>query len=273
MHGCAGVVPCGTNGEAPSLSVEERIRVAEAALAAAGGMGVIVGTGAAALPDAIALTRHAFASGADAVLVMPPFYFKRSSDAGIVAFFRRLFDAAVPSGRRVLLYHIPQLTGAPVTEGILDGLAASHPGVVYGLKDSTGDPGQLHAFRRTHPHLHYFVGNDHLVAEACKAGASGSITACANVFPDLAFAVQEAVRRGDDPAPHQTKLSEARSLLESQPMQAATKALLTIVAGLPPSAVRPPQTGLAPEGFTILSQAVAAKLAGWRTAAAHPEVI
>ena len=59
-HGCTGVIPCGTNGEAASLSVAERIQVAEAALLAAGDMPVIVGTGAAALPDAVALTHHAF---------------------------------------------------------------------------------------------------------------------------------------------------------------------------------------------------------------------
>ena len=92
-HGCTGVIPCGTNGEAASLSVAERIQVAEAALAAAGDMPVIVGTGAAALPDAIVLTRHAFASGAAGVLVMPPFYFKRPGDASLAAWFRRLFDA------------------------------------------------------------------------------------------------------------------------------------------------------------------------------------
>ena len=139
-HGCTGVIPCGTNGEAASLSVAERIQVAEAALAAAGDMPVIVGTGAAALPDAVALTRHAFAAGAAAVLVMPPFYFKKPSEAGVAAWFQRLFDAAVPPGGRVLLYHIPQTTGVPITDGVLQALLASHGALVYGLKDSTGDP-------------------------------------------------------------------------------------------------------------------------------------
>src|SRR5512140_647052 len=76
-YGCQGIIACGTNGEAASLSVAERQMVLEAALAAAGDMPVIAGTGASALPDAIALTRHAFAVGAAGVMVMPPFYFKR----------------------------------------------------------------------------------------------------------------------------------------------------------------------------------------------------
>ena len=147
-HGCTGVIPCGTNGEAASLSVAERIQVAEAALAAAGDMPVIVGTGAAALPDAVALTRHAFAAGAAAVLVMPPFYFKKPSDMGVAAWFQRLFDAAVPPGGQVLLYHIPQTTGVPITDGVLQALLASHGALVYGLKDSTGDPEQGAHLRR-----------------------------------------------------------------------------------------------------------------------------
>ena len=147
-RGCQGIIPCGTNGEAASLSVQERMAVTETALAAgrALGMPVIVGTGAAALPDAVALTRHAFALGADAVLVMPPFYFKKPADAGVADWFRRLFDAAVPAGGRALLYHIPQTTGVPISDALLELLLASHREVVYGLKDSTGDPGAARAF-------------------------------------------------------------------------------------------------------------------------------
>ncbi|MEJ5199892.1 MAG: dihydrodipicolinate synthase family protein, partial [Anaerolineae bacterium] len=118
-HGCTGVIPCGTNGEAASLSVAERQAVVEATMAAADGLVVVPGTGAAALSDAIALTRHAFVVGARAVLVMPPFYFKRPPEEGIIAWYRRLIDAAVPPGGRVLLYHIPQTTGVPISDGIL----------------------------------------------------------------------------------------------------------------------------------------------------------
>ena len=106
-------------------------------------MPVIVGTGASALTDAITLTRHAFGHGADAVLIMPPFYFKKPSDRGLADWYRRLFDAAVPPGASALLYHIPQATSVPITGGLLDLLLDSHGELVYGVKDSTGDPGQL----------------------------------------------------------------------------------------------------------------------------------
>lgn len=245
-HGCGGVVPCGTNGEAPSLSVDERRLVVEATVNAADGMPVIAGTGAAALPDAIALTRHAFRAGADAVLVMPPFYYRRPPDVGVTTWYQRLFDAAVPAGGRALLYHIPQTTGVPISDELIRGLLASHREIVYGIKDSTGDPEQGRHLREMFPGLAYFAGNDHRVVEACQAGGAGSITACANVFPDLVAAAQRAAHGEGDPTLAQTRLSTARSVLDAFPLQPATKAALAEVAGLPPTAVRPPQIELTP---------------------------
>jgi 4-hydroxy-tetrahydrodipicolinate synthase len=257
-RGCQGIVPCGTNGEAASLSVAERMAVAEAASAAARplGMPVVVGTGACALTDAIALTRHAFSIGADAVLVMPPFYFKKPPEAGVAEWFRRLFDAAVPSGGRALLYHIPQTTGVAISDPLLEMLLRSHGEVIYGLKDSTGDAGQLHHFSGAYPQLAYFAGNDHRVAEGCAAGGAGSITAGANVFPDRAAAAQQAAWRGAGVEDAQARLSAARQVLDLFPLQPATKAALAEVAGLPVTAVRPPQVELTPEQRGRLRQAL-----------------
>jgi len=263
-HNCTGVVACGTNGEAASLSLAERRLVIETALAAAGDMPVIAGTGAAALPDAIALTKHAFAVGAAAVLVMPPFYFKRPPEAGVAAWFQRLCDAAVPPGGKVIMYHIPQMTGVPITDRILRLLLTSHREVIYGIKDSTGDPEHGNHLRLTFPELAYFVGNGHLVAEACANGSVGSITAIANMFPDLVAAVQRVAWDGADAGPAQATLDAARSLLEAYPLQPATKTALVEVAGLPPTVVRPPLADLTPAQRAELRAALRANLARWR---------
>ncbi len=263
-HGLTGPIPCGTNGEAASMSVAERMQVHEAVMAAAGDMPVIAGTGAAALPDAIALTRHAFATGAAAVLIMPPFYYKKPPEAGVAAWYQRLFDAAVPAGGRALLYHIPQTTGVPISDGLLRLLCASHGEILYGIKDSSGDPAELRRLRGTFPQLAYFSGNDHLVGQACRAGGAGSITAGANVFPDLVAAVQAAAWGAGEFATAQATLSAARTLIESFPLQPATKAALADVAGLPPTAVRPPQAELTPGQRTELRAALMAYLPLWR---------
>ena len=253
-HGCTGIIPCGTNGEAASLSVTERMQVTEAALTTAGKleMLVIVGTGAAALTDAVTLTRHAFDVGANAVLVMPPFYFKKPAAAGVAEWYRRLLDATAPRGSSVLLYHIPQITGVPISDELLQLLIASHGELIYGIKDSSGDPAQLTHFRAAFPQLAYFAGNDHRVAEACTAGGAGSITAGANVFPDRAAAVQTAAWSGGDTATAQARLSAARNVLDMFPLQPSTKAALAELAGLPETAVRPPQIELTSEQRTQL---------------------
>src|SRR6186997_2086841 len=93
-HGIEGVVVAGTNGEGTSLSVDERMRLLEAVLAASGDMLVIAGTGAASLTDAKTLTKHAGEAGADAALVLPPFFFKNPSAQGVGEYFRRVMDVS-----------------------------------------------------------------------------------------------------------------------------------------------------------------------------------
>jgi len=112
--------------------------------------------------------------------------------------------------------------------------------------------------------LTYFVGNDHLIGAACRDGGAGSITACANVFPDLAGAVQQAAWGDGEVETAQTALSEARALLEYYPLQPATKTALTEVAGLPPTAVRPPQIELSPEQRGQFVAALHENLPRWR---------
>jgi 4-hydroxy-tetrahydrodipicolinate synthase len=278
-HGCDGVIACGTNGEAASLSVAERQAVLETTLRHADGLRVVAGTGAAALTDAITLTRHAFSLGVRAVLVMPPFYFKRPPEAGIAAWFQRLCDAAVPADGQVWLYHIPQTTGVPFTDTLLAALLATHGEVIRGIKDSTGDPAEGRRIRAGFPQLTYFVGNDHLVAEACRGGAAGSISAGANVFPDLVRAVQQAVAgecasmdantqsadiAGAQVAAAQAALTVARRLLESYPLQASTKAALHTAGGLPMTYVRPPQAELDAGQRAELDAALFAHMPHWR---------
>src|SRR5205085_602604 len=103
--GIDGVVVCGTNGEGVSMSVAERKGLLEAVIGIKGALSVVAGTGAANLPDTIELTDHAASVGADAALVLPPFYFKNPSGQGVSAFYRRLLDS---TDLPILLYSIPQ---------------------------------------------------------------------------------------------------------------------------------------------------------------------
>ena len=232
-EGLDGVLVLGTNGEFPSFSLIERIAVAEAAAAAGAGLSLMLGVGSCALPDVITMLGVAADCGYGAVLCPPPFYFRAAPTGGLAAFFREVLDASsVP----VLLYHIPQMTGVPIAEEILDRLEGHER--LAGVKDSSGDRDELHRLCTRFHDRAYIVGSDRLVTACLKAGGGGSITAAASVNPRLV----RAVFRGAAP---QDQLDALRRLLENYGLGPSVKAILRR-AGLGEYATRPPLLGLDP---------------------------
>jgi 4-hydroxy-tetrahydrodipicolinate synthase len=237
-HGVHGVVVCGTNGEATSLSVTERMQLLENVLAERGKLQVVAGTGAAALPDAVELTRHAGRAGADAVLVLPPFFFKNPTVQGLAAWFREVLDAStIP----VYLYNIPHQTSVPISDELLDALSG-HPNLA-GLKDSTGDWERTGALLKSGRGLHVMPGSDDVLARAMCAGASGSISGTANSLPELVVGVYNAVQNGGDGAAEQERLDIGKKIVLSYPLMAGNKSLLAH-RGVPRTWVRPPLVDL-----------------------------
>jgi len=233
-EGLDGILVLGTNGEFPSLSLTERISVAEAAAAAGAGLSLVLGVGSCALPDVITMLGVAADCGYGAVLCPPPFYFRAAPVDGLAGFFREVLDAStVP----MLLYHVPQITGVPISEEILDRLEGH--GRLAGVKDSSGDPGELHRLSTRFRDRAYIVGSDRLVTASLAAGGRGSITAAASVAPALVKAVQ----RGDA---DQSQLDDVRALLEEYGLGPAVKAILRR-SGLGEYATRPPLVGLDPQ--------------------------
>jgi len=249
--GLHGVLALGTTGEGPSMSVAERIRTLEIIMAHRGELSVIAGTGCAALTDTIALSRAAVDLGVDAILVMPPFYIKQPSEAGILAYFQALCDA-LPAEARVMLYHIPQVTGVPITTPIIDGLLASHGEQFYGIKDSSGDWEHSKMLIDRYPQLRIFTGSDRLIARALAGGAAGAITALSSAFPKLARAVFDAFHQGGDVSAAQARLSAVRDLIDPINTPPALKAALTWTSDLPETALRLPLMPLSNEEVTEL---------------------
>ncbi|WP_322816240.1 dihydrodipicolinate synthase family protein [Chloroflexus sp.] len=259
--GLHGVLALGTTGEGPSMSVVERIRTLEIIMAHRGELSVIAGTGCAALTDTIALSRAAIDLGVDAILVMPPFYIKQPDETGILAYFRALCDA-LPADARVMLYHIPQVTGVPITRTIIDGLLTSHGARFYGLKDSSGDWEHSKMLIDSYPQLRIFTGSDRLIARALAGGAAGAITALSSAFPKLARAVFDAFHQGGDVAAAQARLSAVRDLVNPINTPPALKAALTWTSDLPETALRLPLLPLSNEEAAALRAAYERIMAG-----------
>lgn len=241
--GVDGVVVCGTNGEGASLSVEERMRTLEAILASRERMLVIAATGAASITDTLALTRHAAEAGADAALVLPPFYFKAPTTEGLAAWFLRVLDAAdLP----VMLYNIPQQSAVAISHELLDRLIG-HPNLA-GLKDSTGDRASTEGFISRYPQLRVFAGSDRLASRSYASGGAGGISGGANAFPEVVAAVRDAYQTdagGPRTQEAQARLNALIDIVVRYPLIAVSKSVLAH-RGLPRMSVRPPLVDLTP---------------------------
>lgn len=253
-QGLHGVLCLGTTGEGPSMSTAERERVLDTVLVNKGALFVLAGTGCAALTETIALSRYAIDRGADAVLVMPPFYIKQPSELGILNYYRALADA-LPAETRLMLYHIPQVTGVPITAPIIEGLLESHPGIFYGIKDSSGDWSHSKGLIDRYPQLNIFTGSDRLVANALAGGAAGAITALASAFPHMIRAVYDAHHAGGDVSGAQERLTRLRNQVDPLNTPAALKAALTWTSDLSETNVRLPLLALSDDAVTKLRAA------------------
>lgn len=194
--GLDGVVPCGTTGEGPSFSVAERLTIIKSAITARGTLHIIAGTGCQALNDTIALTRDAIDAGADAALVLPPFFYKQAGEAGVIAWYRAVCDA-LPAHGKVILYHIPPMTGVAITPRIISALLESHPQHVVGIKDSGVDAAHTAMLVAAFPQLKIYTGNAPILGQAIRDGAAGSILAIANIVPRALRMLTDNPQRDD----------------------------------------------------------------------------
>jgi 4-hydroxy-tetrahydrodipicolinate synthase len=228
--GADGLAPFGTTSEANSLSVDERLRGLEALVT--GGVAperLIPGTGCAALPDTIRLTGHARALGVRGVLMLPPYYYKPASTEGLFASYARVIDAVGP-GLRVYLYHIPQLTGVPITVELIGRLIEAYPGVIAGLKDSSGNWENTAEIIAAFPQIEVYSASESLLPRNVAAGGAGCISATANVNAHGIAALIRALGTAEE-ATHLERAGAIRAIYEKLPLIPAIKATVALRMG------------------------------------------
>ena len=241
--GCHGLAFMGTNSEATSFSVAERIELLEAALAAGiDPKRLMVGSGCAALSDSVTLTRHATAAGCS-VLTLPPFYYKDIGEEGLYASYAELIEHVASPDLRLYFYHFPKLSMVPIAHPVIERLLGAYPGAIKGLKDSSGDAAGCAAYIERFSDLAIFPGNELLLLDMLKLGGVGTITAGANVFAGAIRAVYNAYRAGDEAEAARLfeRVAAVRRTIQRHPMIPALKA--TVAAAWGDAAwrrVRPP---------------------------------
>ena len=240
-NGCDGLNVLGTTGEATSFSRDERAAVMSAYQAEALPLNrLMVGTGAAAVSDAVALTRHAAALGFAGALVLPPFYYKGVPDDGLVTYIDALVTATAEKPIPIYLYHFPAMSGIPWHVALIKRLLQTFPSRIVGLKDSSGDMAFARSAAAIAPDFAVFPSTEAALLEARSGAFAGCISATANLNADLCA---RAWRAGDQAALHAAVA--IRKLFDGKPLVSGVKALLAHIHGDPALArVKPPLSTL-----------------------------
>ena len=242
-HGCSGLAVFGTNSEANSLSVDERVMLLEALVeAGVPASKLMPGTGCSALSDSVVLTAHAVKLGCAGVLMLPPFYYKGVSDEGLFRNFSEIVQRVADDRLQLYLYHIPPVSSVPISLGLIERLLKAHPKSIAGIKDSSGDwnntKAVLDAFAKSG--FDVFAGSETFLLDNMRHGGVGCITATGNVNP---AAIDKVYRNWEsaDADKLQAGITATRMAVQKVPMIPALKAIVAKFSDDPEwSTVRPP---------------------------------
>jgi len=250
-----GLAVFGTNSEANSISVDEKIELLDRLV----GSGLdparmMPGTGHCALTDSVRMTAHAVKLGCGGVLMLPPFYYKGVSDDGLFRNFAEIIERVGESRLRVYLYHIPPVAQVPITLGLVERLLKAYPVQVAGMKDSGGDWKNTQAFLDAFARggFDVFPGAETFLLQGMRHGGAGCISATANVNPAAIARLYDTWTAADADA-QQTRLDEIRGIFAGFPMIPALKAAVAHWSGQESwRTVRPPLVALTSEQSAAL---------------------
>ena len=226
-NGCDGLGVLGTTGEANSFGLKERVGIIEGLVEAGIPAGRLMpGTGCCAIPDTVSLTKAALAAGATSILMLPPFYYKKVSDEGLFDYYSEIIQRVGDDKLKICLYHFPQMSGVPITYGLIGKLLKAYPKTVVGMKDSSGEIANMTGAAKNFPGFAVFAGSDELLLPLIEEGGAGCITACANVASVLAAQVWGGWKQGKNVAAAHRTLSDVRRAICQFPLSSALKTLM-----------------------------------------------
>ena len=253
-EGTHGLVPVGTTGESPTLSHDEHHRVVASCIAtAAGRVPVMAGAGSNSTREAISLTQHAQKAGANAALVVTPYYNKPSQE-GLYQHFRAIHDASdIP----IYIYNIPGRSVVDMSVATMARLFEL-PRIV-GVKDATGNMERTSEQRAAMgPDFIQLSGDDATALPFMAAGGHGAISVASNVAPRLCSEFQEACMAGDfaKALTYQDRLLPLHQNMFCEPSPAAPKFALELL-GVCNRRVRMPMQTLSETGQAVVASVIA----------------
>jgi 4-hydroxy-tetrahydrodipicolinate synthase len=220
-----GLAVFGTNSEANSLSIREKMMLLDRLVEAGIDTNrMMPGTGCCALTETVELTQHAVNLGCAGTLMLPPFYYKGVSDDGLFASFAEVIERVGSSSLRIYLYHIPPVSQVGISLDLIERLIKAYPDTVVGIKDSSGDWDNTNAMlERRWDDFRVFAGAETFLLQNMRSGGAGCISATANINP---AAIDHLYREWQSAGAEglQRELDEIRDTAMAYPMIPALKA-------------------------------------------------
>ena len=258
-HGVDGIVIFGTNGEATSFSVSERMElldwVKEEKIPSEK---IMVGTGCSALTDTVTLGKHAVSRGYYHHLMLPPFYYKSPSQSGLVRYFSEVIQQIGDDRLKIFLYEFPQLSGIHFDVNIVLELMEKFPNQIVGYKDSSGNWDNTINILNHCPGLTVFPGSEEFLIPVLAAGGAGVISGTANVNPGYIKETYNAFFADEELAVScQEGITHFRKSVQTYPLIGALKGLMKHHQGDDIwGNIRPPLSGLPPSELNQLLMSV-----------------
>jgi 4-hydroxy-tetrahydrodipicolinate synthase len=245
--GVSGLVPCGSNGEAPYLSRQERIKVIETVVDEVNGkIPIIAGTGSMSTKETIDFTKDAKDLGVDAALIVTPFYFKPSNKE-MHEHYRTVSETVdIP----IVVYNVPKFTSFSLEPAFIHQLASENRKII-GLKDSSGNIGAItETIRLVNDKISVLAGTADAALPAFLLGSKGAVLAAANVFPKLCCKLYKTFKNGryDEAKTLQKRISFANEVLVKRYNQLSAIKEALRMRGLPCGYPRKPTLPLENEG-------------------------
>ena len=256
--GCTALAPFGTTSEGNSVGLDERMDLLEELVGAGfDPKKLMPGTGTCSVADTIVLTEHAVDQGCGGVLMLPPFYYKNPSEEGLFRFFAEVIEEIADDSLKVYLYHIPPIAQVGFSLSLIKRLKDEFPKTVVGLKDSSGDWANTKSILDAFPGFEVFPGSEAFLLDGLRNGASGCISASANV-------AAKSIRRvfdhwqGPDAERLQADVTALRKAIQAYPMIPVLKGLISHYRDDPVWAdLRPPFTEMTSDEIAAAAKALA----------------
>ena len=250
-----GLAIFGTNSEANSLSVDEKIDLMDALVdAGVDPARMMPGTGCCALTDSVRMTAHAAKLGCGGTLMLPPFYYKGVSDDGLYASYAEVIQRVGNDALQIYLYHIPPIAQVGLSVDLIDRLVKDFPDTVVGIKDSSGDwENTKSMLERQWDDFRVFVGSESFLLANMRNGGAGCISATANINPAAIDHLYQTWEAGDADD-QQAALNDVRDTVMQFPMIPALKSTVAEFSGDDAwRTVRPPLVQLGADDSATLA--------------------